>query len=1008
MATNVAISVVQINLNHCKAAMSLLASYVLINNIDLVCIQDPYTIGEDERKRVVGFPSNWSCYYSINLTSGILVTNSKFYVTVTARYDNVVIANILAEGNKFFIISQYTAPSQDLVNDLGTWCSEFYTTDCVAFGDFNAKSVNWGYRRKDDRGDKLLEICSIYDYYVLNNKFDYPTYHLADRTGYPDLTIATASFKNRITDWHVDITESGSDHRYVRSVINLNTVIIKKQLRYKIKHFSIKKFDYEARRCLKGFEVIWSNCMTNDDIDNTLDQFYKALYRVCDKVFMKKRVGGSCKLVWWSRSLRAARNKLTALFKKYKRTGMTEDKIEYNRQRALYKKQINDSKKKSWVNFCKNTDVKFGKAFNVVRDRFLNNSSLVHIRLNGMPLNSDYVEIYDKLIDTHFYTHNVVEIRDTEYEKDDNLVLGVLELKRAIKKQALNKAPGSDLIDPRITRLLFRVVPEVLEAMFNVMLQKCYFPKRWKLANVIFFTKKDKDTRDARSYRPVCLLQTMSKVFERIINNRLLYSLEKGGLLHNGQYGFREARSTLLCLHDIISDIKHRGNLYKYTALISIDFKGAFDSVGWDVVLKCLVDLDINRGITKTIQSFLTNRQVGYLAKEDWNFKYINRGCPQGSCLGPVLWNLVADKILKYFDDFDCRLIAYADDFVLIFSENSRSSLETKGNRLIENFYAFVSGLDLEISETKTKVIIFGKDLSRRNPIFKMRGINLKVVDKIKHLGVILDNKLNFLPHVEYLQSDLINFNTNLRRVGNAYWGIKKDLLRTWYDVVVEAKLTYCIQVWFPYLNSHGRLKLESVQRTCLLKILKCYRNVSNQAIFVLSGVPPLVIKARYLCKLFQLKWGTGVISFGDRIFKRDDFELRNQKNRIDPTAYPSNFRTRDELQFTNLSAVERFLQIYTDGSKGDDGVGLAFIAFDKDIIVKEFMEKLRQENSVFQAESLALTRALNFFANSGFTNLQIVTDSQSAMEALQNVCPSSPILLEFLDTCAKLTGRQV
>jgi ribonuclease HI len=1005
------LKIVQINLNNCRAAMSQLTGYIIENGIDVAIIQDPYT----KNDRVVGLPRGWNSFYSNDLTAGIVIVKNNLLATLVDSKKNVVIVSILMSGSedsgnqrqKFFVISQYTAPSKDLEPDLREWCEDFADKDCLIGGDFNAKNVNWGYDRNDDKGDLINDICNIYDYYIINNRFDFPTYYLSGRKGYPDLTLTTSSFKDLVLEWHVDLTESCSDHRYIRYEINLKGATIKKQLRYKTKHFSNKKFEIELNKKLVQLENKWGICDSIGKIDETLAYFYNVLYKICNKIFKKKMVGGKFKLTWWSKSLRAQRSRVTALFKKLKRTGRQQDIQEHNRQRALYKKQINIAKKWSWKQYCNNTEVKFGKAFDVVRDRYLNNSSLVHTRLHGMALNSDYVDIYDRLIRAHFSTEDVYETIETNEGFSANADLGKFELKRAVEAQSISKAPGTDLIDPRIVRLLFKMAPNMMNKMFNSMLRKNYFPRHWKIANVVFFTKKDKDVRDPRSYRPVCLLQTLSKVLERIVNNRLTSYLEKGNHLHEAQYGFRECRNTTMCLYDIINEIESRKGNYKYTAMVSIDFAGAFDTVNWSIINDNLQNLGVNENLAKIIKSFLSNRQVGYQVEEDWQFYYIDKGCPQGSCLGPTLWTVVADKILKSFDSQDCKLFAYADDFVMVFSENTRLNLEVKGNRLLRDFYALAVENRLTISENKTKVILFGKDLSRRYPIFRINDKNLKVVDKLKHLGIVIDSKLSFLPHLEYLRNDLINYNTNLSRVGTAYWGVRSQLLRVWYDVVVSAKLEYGIQVWYPRLNIHGRRKLESIQRTCLKKVIRCYNTVSNQTIFVLTGVPPLTEKAPQLCKLFNFKRGVSEVTLDGRSFSRQDFEWKNLKFLIDPRIYPRNLfflEEEDEI----MQQGKDFVEIYTDGSKNDTGVGLGFLAYAGGEVIFEYMEKLRFENSVFQAEALALVRAIEWFRDTDFKKLLIITDSQSSFMALQNICPKSQLILDFLNICEMLEGRLV
>jgi ribonuclease HI len=556
--------------------------------------------------------------------------------------------------------------------------------------------------------------------------------------------------------------------------------------------------------------------------------------------------------------------------------------------------------------------------------------------------------------------------------------------------------------------LLFEVVPGVLKGMMTAMLRTGYFPSEWKCANVIFFAKKNKDPCNPRSYRPVCLLSTLSKVLERIINNRIIYFLETNAKLHSEQFGFREGRNTTLCISHVINLIKQSIRSYKYTAMVLFDFESAFDTADWGLLLSSLHELGVDNNVVTIIKSYLRNRRVGFTTNEVFEAFKIDRGCPQGSCLGPTLWNLIANKLLIDFNAEDCDLVAYADDFVMLVAGNTRQELELKTNRLIARFADRSDEYKLRISSDKTKAVLFGKDLSRRYPIFKLNGSSIKIVEYAKYLGVLIDRHLGFTHHLSYLNDEIVSYNTKIKRVGNAYWGVSIETLRIWYIAVVEAKLCYAIQAWFPCLNCHGRRKLDSIQRKCLVKILKCYRTVSNMALYVLTGIPPITLKATYLVQQFDLRYRSGILVSNDQSFCKDDFEWTTLRCQTNPSVYPDNLKVvLDPEDSLNLYGLED-LVIYTDGSKQEEGVGLSFVAFDEYGINYWEAVSLRSANSVFQAEAQALLSALRWCRDKQVGKVILRSDSLSSIMALCNVCPKSSLIQEFLRECLYQRNKHI
>ena len=145
----------------------------------------------------------------------------------------------------------------------------------------------------------------------------------------------------------------------------------------------------------------------------------------------------------------------------------------------------------------------------------------------------------------------------------------------------------------------------------------------------------------AKNYRPVSLLSVISKVFEKLVNNRIVDQLQKYGLFSNFQYGFRSSRSTA----DLLTGVSHRiaraFNRSGATRPVALDISKAFDRIWHAGLLHKLKFYGISGQIFGLISSFLSNSRLkvvldGKSSKEC----PVNAGVPQGSILGPTLFLL--------------------------------------------------------------------------------------------------------------------------------------------------------------------------------------------------------------------------------------------------------------------------------------------------------------------------------------------------------------------------------
>ena len=167
----------------------------------------------------------------------------------------------------------------------------------------------------------------------------------------------------------------------------------------------------------------------------------------------------------------------------------------------------------------------------------------------------------------------------------------------------------------------------------------------------------------AKNYRPVSLLSVVSKVLEKVVNNRVVDYQEKCGLFSDFQYGFRSSRSTADLLTVVSDRIARAFNRSGATRVVALDISEAFDRVWHAGFLHKLQSYGISGQIFDLISFFLSNRQLRVVLDGKSSQEYpVNAGVPQGSILGPTLF-------LQYIndlpDDVICNIAIYADDTTL-------------------------------------------------------------------------------------------------------------------------------------------------------------------------------------------------------------------------------------------------------------------------------------------------------------------------------------------------------
>jgi hypothetical protein len=378
------------------------------------------------------------------------------------------------------------------------------------------------------------------------------------------------------------------------------------------------------------------------------------------------------------------------------------------------------------------------------------------------------------------------------------------EIIRVVSKFPNKCSSGFDGIPMHIMKSSIDFIAEPISKMVNSSLQMGIFPDLLKIAKVcpVF---KDGDPRLFTNYRPISILPSFSKIFEKIISDRLIAYLEKNRILSTNQFGFRKNHSTYMAIADMYDKISSAIDENKYSIGIFIDLSKAFDTIDHSILIKKLEHYGV-RGIPlKLFMNYLTNRKQ-YVVYNNVSSGLSNICCgvPQGSILGPLLFILYVNDISNSSNIL--HFILFADDTNLFCSDYNIKDLVSTVNCELSKLCEWFRTNRLSLNIKKTNYILFG---SKRKPGSSedlkvcLDGAQIVRVEHTKFLGIFVDEKLNWQKHVTHVSqkiSSSIGLLSRARKILPLY------LLRVLYHAMVYPYLMYCNIVWgcasFQTLNS--------------------------------------------------------------------------------------------------------------------------------------------------------------------------------------------------------------
>jgi hypothetical protein len=760
----------------------------------------------------------------------------------------IKLTGILPNNEDLVIVSYYSPPKEDLVKQA---LDDIFKLGprVLLLGDLNAHSPVWNSnpsKTYNKSGHTLTEFLEAEDLVILND-MQSPTFEPPNDPNYKaiiDLAICPENLVSCFNSFSIcDDRVIDSDHSPV-----LVQMFTNKPPSFGLITRQINKIDWDKFR--ENVERL--SCQLAGSEIRTSAQLGSAISKLTELISEALSLATETRTIQYdpSRRMRLPKFILKLIqekrqyFREFRRTGMQEFKTLYNKMIIIVREEIRKYKQAEWEKFCNELNThqvgdsviwRILKAVENCGDPKPN--KLPSLRVNGSLLSDpkavsdvfaeNLEEVFQDANDPNFTNEFKTEVENSipnlfksNEEKIDKI--SDYEVSAEIKRLRAKGAPGEDKITNKCLKNLPESFIPFISRIFNASLKLSFIPLIWKKAIVTMIPKPLKDHKNVSNFRPISLLDTLPKLLERLILNRLnlwmvLSKINNPDLtppISTYQCGFRKGRQTKDHIFRIIQDGLAAFNRGEKMGAIFVDIMKAFDRVWHNGLLYKLDKLKIPNYLGKWIADYLTNRsfqvRIGNSLSAD---KPIKAGVPQGSVLGPVLFNLYFNDIMDKITN-KVNIGVFADDFSAWTCDTNLTRINIRLQAELDIIQAWMNKWRTSLSIEKTVWTVFSKGNRCGEDALELTYNNkvIKLDRNPKFLGVTLDIGLRFHKYAQILKERCSRRLNMLRRIRGQDWGASSKLLLTSYKVLIRPIIDYVPFVTLLMANKNYMI-LERVQR---------------------------------------------------------------------------------------------------------------------------------------------------------------------------------------------------
>lgn len=453
----------------------------------------------------------------------------------------------------------------------------------------------------------------------------------------------------------------------------------------------------------------------------------------------------------------------------------------------------------------------------------------------------DYTDNVAKITDDFnaFFTDKIVKIRKSISSEnptpqiDDFPSMGLMfnfqptsldEIKSIINEAGIKCSP-SDFLPQKLLKENLDIMLPVIVDLVNLSLSTGNIDGI-KLADIIPLLKNESyDPNQLKNFRPVSNLTFIGKIIERVVLKQLNEHMSRNNLQCNEQSAYKQNHSTETLLIRIWNDLLVASDENSATILMMLDLSAAFDTVDHGLLLKILkYEIGLRGRALSWFTSFLKGRtqriRLGSIISDVVLIKF---GVPQGSVLGPVLFNIYIRSIYKYVQQIGFSILGYADDHQIMkqFKPSSQGTVLTYD---IENCFSLIKSwmcqYYLQMNDSKTEIIVFGPPKILQD--LYINGVNLcsnttvRFVKSVKNLGVHMDSALTLDKQIIELKKKCFH---TLRNINKIRFLLTTDQRKTIVNSLVVSCLDYCNGLYYG-ISEKLMNQLQLLQNACAKSVM--------------------------------------------------------------------------------------------------------------------------------------------------------------------------------------------
>ena len=795
--------------------LKLLYSEIIQHNFSIIGISETWQIRDDSmfsildykfefNSRATGRGGGVGVYIRSNLKYSILMNkqvchSESLWLKVLINNKPIIVGIIYRKPNTD--VSEFQESLVDVLNDF-----KIDSHDCILMGDFNIDLHNVTDQAPDNH-ISILQCIGLGQIISTPTRISLTRQSLIDHI-YTNINMSNISTGTIITDI--------SDHFPVCAIFG--DVCTTNVSPHKVHFRNYRNYRLDEFQKNLGEET-WNTVYECNDVNEAYSRFVTLFTTICDRhaPLVEKSKGKQVHKPWLTKAIKKSIKTKHKMYSKLVKSGFNSElHAKYKKFRNMLTSQLRIARKHYYGELFKKFEGNTAKTWNTINEVLGSKEQKNRLTVDKLLFDKDNVQqicetpkqiveafneffvevgpnLANRIPDANVSFHDFLP--DEVSESFCWSPVTPVEIESLLNACDHKKACGHDNLPVKLLSDGAQYISTPLAHIFNLSLKLGLFPDSLKVARVSPVYKKG-DRDQPGNYRPISVLSILSKIFEKLVNKRLITFLSNNDVLYKHQYGFRENHSTKLAVINLINQLVRFQDEGKVTVGVFIDFAKAFDTINHSILISKMHTYGIRGLPLAWFRNYLSDR-VQYVQHNGVtsSFKVTTCGVPQGSVLGPTLFLIYINDLPRASTYFDFRL--FADDSNIFHSFPSNQTKidlsEITNNLKLVTKWCDANKITVNTKKTNYIVITPLKKVIVTEGSIDLKGCTLERVESTLYVGIHIDKHLLWNEHIKKVTGILRKKVGIIYRIRNY---VPQSVLILIYNAFLQPHLSYGLEVW--------------------------------------------------------------------------------------------------------------------------------------------------------------------------------------------------------------------